>query len=103
MTILDNELVGYNSAMRKINAQRRIRQHRFSRYNTTSNTIIPDTVPIQPNGYGGRSLIELSNDTYDIIRNFKHVYVPNGITNKRYDTTPFDLSLNNETFLFTRF
>lgn len=103
MTILDNELIGYNSSMRKIDAQRRIKNDRFSKYETTSNVIIPDTVPIQPNGYGERALIELSSDTYDIISNYRQVYVPRETINKRYDTTPFDWTTYNESLLFARY
>jgi len=104
MTITDSELLNYNNTMRGMRARQRIRSHRFSKYKTQGRAIVPDTVPIQfYNAYGSQQVIDIVPTAYDIISNFKEIYVPVNPQIKKYDTTPFDWPSYNETLLISRY
>ena len=85
-------------------ARARIKKNRFSKYKTNNRMIAPDTIPIQMyGGYGSESLIEAVPTAFDIISDFKEVYVPVNPVVKKYDTTPWDWSSYNETLLISRY
>lgn len=103
MTITDSELLNFNNTVRSMRARERIKQHRFGRYKTNNRVIVPDTIPIQLNGYGTQAVIDTVPTTYDIITDYKEVYVPINPRVKKYETTPFDWPSYNETLLISRY
>lgn len=104
MTITDSELLNFNNSIRSMRARQRIKANRFSKYKTYDRAIIPDTVPIQfYNAYGSQPVIDVVPTSYDIISEFKHIYVPVNPTVKKYDTTPFDWPSYNEALLISRY
>jgi hypothetical protein len=104
MPIKDNELMNFNNSMRSMQARARIKKNRFAKYHTNNRVIAPDTIPIQMYGaYGSQALIEAVPTTYDIISEFKEVYVPVNPQIKKYETTPFDWPSYNETLLISRY
>lgn len=103
MTFGDSELLNFNNTVRSMKARERIRNNRFAKYRTNGRVIVPDSIPIQMNGYGTQTVIETVPNAYDIISEFKDVYVPINPKVKKYETTPFDWSSYNETLLISRY
>lgn len=104
MTFRDNELLNFNNTVRSLRARERIKKTRFAKYRTNNRVIAPDTIPLQMYGaYGSQALIEASPTTYDIVSDFKEIYVPVNPVVKKYETTPFDWSNYNETLLISRY
>lgn len=104
MSNRDNELLNFNNTVRSLRARERIKKTRFAKYKTSNRVIAPDTIPLQLYGaYGSQALIEAVPTTYDIINNFRDVYVPVNPKVKKYETTPFDWPSYNETLLISRY